>query len=511
LRLEPLEDRSLPSTFGAMGDSYTDETGPTLGIPNWVELLVAGERADFGPLGSFPAGDPRAGSGLSYEYNFALGGARASSFAGCGTNQQTGCATGGSPRFRAYATAGRLDYGVLEIGGNDFIQDGILGGRFLVLPYGLWRPGNELFSTIKSNYLHGLDLATDNARAPVHMLLANLPDLGTFPLFGSLPPAQRDVLRTWIIAWNNEVLLQATRRGYAVWDLWSAWEEFRSSGGATIHGLLVSPGVWDGSGGPQGMSAFFIDGLHPTPIAHALLANRLLANLNAHYGTAFPLLTPKEMVTLSLLDPEQPPIAVAGGPYTIEAGQDLRLSSAGSTDPNPGDIPYLQYSWDLDGDGNFDDAFGANPTVSWDQLEALGIVPGQSYEVRLLVNDTFGGLTTSEPTVLTVGDGTPPPGPGNPTPPTVGPVPSKETVDLWGQIPRHSVSVLGWFPASKETVNLWGQIPDPARSPWPVVITPAPRAEPTVHAPDSHLRRAATVVDNPFYSRQVFEGDPEIL
>lgn len=404
-KIERLETRELPAVaIGAMGDSISDETGPRAGIPNWIEILVAGDRADFGPLrGDYAAGDPRRGSGQSFEYNFALGGARASSFVGCGNNHQTGCAFGGSPRFRSYAASGTLSYGVLELGGNDFIQGGILGLNFVLLPFPLYPQGLSFFNTTRGSWNNGLDLATADGTAPVNMMLANLPDIGTFPFAGFLQPAQRENLRTWIEAWNIHVAVEAYTRGSGVFDLWGLWEQFRQAGGTTVHGIPVNPGAWDGQGGTQGMRYFFLnDGLHPTPIGHALIANQFLTDLNAAYGTDIPLLTPKEMVTLSLLDPQRDPIALAGPSYTIQAGAPLKLQATGSTDPNPGDVPHLQYWWDLNGDLSFDDAFGYEPTLTWEELTALGIKAGGTYEVRVFVDDTFGGNAMSEPVVLKV-------------------------------------------------------------------------------------------------------------
>jgi hypothetical protein len=404
LHLEPLEARNLLAVhIGAMGDSYTAITSPLTGIPNWVEELAAGGRADFGPLGTYVPPDPRSVTGMAYEYDFAVPGASTTSMTGCGNFQQTGCATGGAPRFRAYATSGRLDFGVLEIAGNDFIQHGILEGKFLIAPFPLWRDGFTLLNQTLNSYLNDLNLATANGTAPVHMMLANLADLSTYPLFAGLPQAAKDNLRTWIIAWNNAITVEAAAHSYGVWDLWSAWENFRNRGGETIHGIFVKPDAWDGNGGPQDIKDFFInDGLHPSPIGHAVLANQFLADLNARYGTNIPLLTDKEMVTLSLLDPELPPIADAGGPYVINPGDSLTLDASRSTDPNPGDIPYLQFSWDLEGDGGFDDATGVTPTLSWDQLTALGIQPGNSYTIQVRVDDTYGGVTDSDPVTLTV-------------------------------------------------------------------------------------------------------------
>ena len=71
-------------------------------------------------------------------------------------------------------------------------------------------------------------------------------------------------------------------------------------------------------------------------------------------------------LTINNLDP----IADADGPYAINEGQDLVLDSSGSSDPG-GDS--LVYSWDLDDDGQYDDASGAMPTVTWATLASLGL------------------------------------------------------------------------------------------------------------------------------------------
>ncbi|HHY57531.1 MAG TPA: hypothetical protein GYA08_19065, partial [Chloroflexi bacterium] len=57
-----------------------------------------------------------------------------------------------------------------------------------------------------------------------------------------------------------------------------------------------------------------------------------------------------------------PPIANAGGPYTGQEGQTVNLAASAS-DPNGGTI--VAYDWDLDNDGQFDDATGATTSASW--------------------------------------------------------------------------------------------------------------------------------------------------
>jgi hypothetical protein len=54
----------------------------------------------------------------------------------------------------------------------------------------------------------------------------------------------------------------------------------------------------------------------------------------------------------------RPPLARAGGPYTTSEGTDVVLNAGESTDP---DGQVLTYEWDLNGDGQFDDATGPTP------------------------------------------------------------------------------------------------------------------------------------------------------
>ncbi len=107
-------------------------------------------------------------------------------------------------------------------------------------------------------------------------------------------------------------------------------------------------------------------------------------------STALPLYEPNPyrssdhdpvIVGLELGGPLEPPnaapVADAGGPYTVRPGRTVVLDASGSSDP---DGDQLTYAWDLDGDGEFDDATG--PTTTF-----RGNRPPGRYPVAVQVSD----------------------------------------------------------------------------------------------------------------------------
>ena len=80
-----------------------------------------------------------------------------------------------------------------------------------------------------------------------------------------------------------------------------------------------------------------------------------------------------------------------GGPYTVAEGAPLSLDGSASS---AGAV----YEWDLDGDGQFDDATGVSPTIAWASLEALGIDDGPATcQVALRVTLSAGRLPRRPP------------------------------------------------------------------------------------------------------------------
>ena len=94
--------------------------------------------------------------------------------------------------------------------------------------------------------------------------------------------------------------------------------------------------------------------------------------------------------------------AIAGGPYTIAEGQPLGLDA--SSIPGTG----LSFAWDIDNDGDYDDANGETATVPWTTLAALGLDDdGGPFSLGLQVDDgtsiathtTSLTITNAEPTI----------------------------------------------------------------------------------------------------------------
>lgn len=96
--------------------------------------------------------------------------------------------------------------------------------------------------------------------------------------------------------------------------------------------------------------------------------------------------------------PNRAPTADAGGPYAIDEGSTLTLHGSGTD----ADDDALTYAWDVDGDGDFDDAVGATPTLTVAKLRTFGLDDGPATaSVRVRVSDGA-AATTSAAAAVTV-------------------------------------------------------------------------------------------------------------
>jgi hypothetical protein len=87
-----------------------------------------------------------------------------------------------------------------------------------------------------------------------------------------------------------------------------------------------------------------------------------------------------------------PPVADANGPYEDYVGVSITLDASGSYDP---DGTIVSYDWDLDNDGEFDDASGETVLWSWSSAG--------TYTISLRVRDEF-GLKDTDTEIVTIHD-----------------------------------------------------------------------------------------------------------
>lgn len=93
--------------------------------------------------------------------------------------------------------------------------------------------------------------------------------------------------------------------------------------------------------------------------------------------------------------PNQSPVAQTDSAYTINEGESLTLDAGSSSDPE--DDP-LTFAWDLDGDGQYDDASGDSPTIAWSALPA-DLQQNGTYTISVQVSDDSGNSDTADATL----------------------------------------------------------------------------------------------------------------
>jgi hypothetical protein len=151
--------------------------------------------------------------------------------------------------------------------------------------------------------------------------------------------------------------------------------------------------------------------------------------------------------------PNRVPVADANGPYVIDQGEGLTFDGSGSSDPDETDGcgDSISFEWDLDDDGQFDDAVGSAPPLDWTTLDSFGLAypadPGSGLPnntITLRVTDGFGVSSTSAST-LTIYDNTPTASfTANPNPANCGQSVSFDATGSSHGHPTHSIVRYDW-------------------------------------------------------------------
>jgi hypothetical protein len=181
-----------------------------------------------------------------------------------------------------------------------------------------------------------------------------------------------------------------------------------SSANPSVSGAPVTfTATVTSAGGPvaTGTVTFTVDGIPQPPVSvdaagHASL-NTSALTVGSHPITATYSGTATLAPSAAALSQDVGPVAVAGGPYTVVEGGSLALDATGSATGTG-----VTYAWDLNGDSVFTDATGLTPTLTWADLEALGINDGP-FTGDAVVKVTEAGSSTTASATLTVSNTAP--------------------------------------------------------------------------------------------------------
>lgn len=322
-------------TFGAAGDSLTDEYGlwlpnyltpmpqvfPTNPQPsgpdpmNWIEQLADDRAAelDLGAFGSYPG--PR---NVGYAHVWARAGASSHALLVEGGGQHNGVAGQG------------LDLVYVGIGANDFapadvpalmlvdvfggIHDGCQTLTSCTTPF---TGSDGLLYASPTDYANAVAARVATALATISasgadVVLGTLVDwsdlpasLASYPLTspGSYSdPAGRQLVSDTIGLVNAQLLALAFSQGIPVVDVTALLAAGDGSLPLSLGGVAIQPGP---PGGTRDPTRFFLpDGTHPDTLVQGILANAVIAAANQAYGAGLTPLGDDEILANAGLSPD---------------------------------------------------------------------------------------------------------------------------------------------------------------------------------------------------------------
>jgi hypothetical protein len=299
-RWDVLEERVVAShgvapglTVGTLGDSYTDEYRfypPDLShARNWVEILSATRKVDFGTFRTKSRGEPR---DQGFAFNWARYGATSIDMI---RNQLPGLA--------AQVAAGQVKYAWIFIGANDFLYflRNVENGSIPLAAAPTMIP--QIESQLAANFTTAVHTLLD-ASPNVKLVIATLPDVSTLPIvqmaLAIAPQAGPIVADTSqaIAAYNATIQsVAAGNSRIALVDLAGQATELSALGsasvpfgGAVIH--LTNPA--------DSYHDFFLaDGLHIGTVGQGLIANDFIMAIDADFGTRVAPLTPRQIIVFA--------------------------------------------------------------------------------------------------------------------------------------------------------------------------------------------------------------------
>ena len=281
-----------------LGDSSSDEyraddnrggayAATTL---NWVELLTRYRDINTGQWGT--RAEPRR---TGYEYNWAHSGSRIADLTRQG--QAAGVAS--------QIASGKVNFVVIMSGENDFT---IWNGTYEEIYNGALSDTavQAKIDKIVSDMSAALD--TLQQAGPAHILVANIIDKGSSPVYQQIYPdaLKRQRVTNAILAANQGIQTAASQRGIPVLDLYHFIENVEASvdpnGYLHVGGELINTLVGDN----EPHHVLLGDNIHGGTVIEGLIANEVIRRLREAHGLSIVPFTEAEILTHAGIVPTLP-------------------------------------------------------------------------------------------------------------------------------------------------------------------------------------------------------------
>jgi phospholipase/lecithinase/hemolysin len=297
LEMESLEGRVVLSKglgrVGVLGDSYSDEyqfyPPDQTHARNWVEILAYTQKANFGALQKASRGEPR---NAGFATDWARFGATSSQMVALQL-----------PGLTQQVARGQIRYASIFIGGNDFLYYLQAAAANLPTPDVAAAQIAQIEAVAQAN----LDTAVVTllaANPKVKLAVSTVPALADLPIVqaaATTPAAQALVAGAdaALDAYNANIrLIAATQPRVALADLALSSSALATAGtsvpfgGTTIN--LATPSN-------DYHSFFLADDLHVGTVGQGIIANTIIAALDAKFGAGVNVFTPGGIVGLAQL------------------------------------------------------------------------------------------------------------------------------------------------------------------------------------------------------------------
>ena len=422
LEFEQMEERTLlaasPIRIGSLGDSLTDEyqfyAPDRTAAQNWVEILssLRSSQVTFGDFSTTTRGETR---NQGYAQNWARSGATATGVdvAGAGTTfleQYNGNSSTGAPGLLTQPGGlSNVDVVTILIGGNDYesrlsqilnytiTQSDVGSGLSTVI-------GGQILNAliqVEFDVITGVGNAIDAIRAQnpnIPIILISTPDVGDTPLVVDanatlntyLPADKQNLLVNTFHAFAGTITTAlgslAAQDKVNFVDLDNLFNSFIAN--PYVDGIYIDPTA----GGPEYTDMFVGDSFHPGTVAQSILANAIIAQLNAIFPNAVQPLSNSEILANAQAVQPVTKLSLTSSTGSTTPGSPITFTAQVMSFPNINSTTTEQNFSTLPPTGtvSFIDVAQGNKILFTTSLRPVGIGPNYTQSVATFTTNSLG-------------------------------------------------------------------------------------------------------------------------